>query len=248
MQQADSAVVPRAMDWVPETSFGCWFLRTKTWLKYVLTPAITDLKAMANGRGSQPERLLDIGCGEGRAFALLADAFHPKSIVGIDVDGAQLRRAEMAARASPCPTTVQQNTVARLNLESESIDLIFLHQLIHHVADQPGALKELHRVARPGAVFLVGESCETFIKTWSVRWFFRHPDGVQKTAQGYVDLVRAAGFVVDDADIRTSTPWWSLPDLGVLRRFGFATSPVEPTEILMVARKAPAVPVGNEDV
>lgn len=230
---------PRPGDWVPETAFGKWFLSTGTWFKYVLSRAVADLKALAGDRAMDAARLLDIGCGEGRAFPLLAEAFRPKSIVGIDIDGPQIRRAAAAAAACSCPVTVQHNSVTRLDLADHSIDVIFLHQLIHHTADQTGALRELYRVARPGAVFLIGESCETFIKTWSVRWFFRHPDGIQKPAQGYVDLVRAAGFTVADGDIQTSTPWWSLPDLGVLRRLGLSRGPSEPTEILIVARKPP---------
>ena len=224
-------------DWVPETAFGKWFLRTGTWLKYVLTPAVTELKTMAGERGVGTDRLLDIGCGEGRAFALLAEAFKPRSIVGVDVDGGQLARAASAAGMCPCPVKLQRNSITRLELPDSSIDVIFLHQLLHHSADQRGALRELFRVARPGAVFLIGESCEVFIQTWSVRWFFRHPDGVQKTAQGYVDLVRSAGFTVAEDDIRMTTPWWSLPDLGVLRRMGLSRGPVEPTEILLLARK-----------
>ena len=228
---------PAPKDWVPETAFGKWFLSTGTWYKYVLSLAVTELKSLAGERAAGAERLLDIGCGQGRAFPLLAEAFKPKSIIGIDADGPQIQRAAVAAAACSVPTTVKHNSVTRLDLADESIDVIFLHQLIHHAPDQAGALCELYRVAKPGAVFMVGESCETFIHTWSVRWFFRHPDGVQKSAQGYVDLVRAAGFTVAEQDIRTSIPWWSLPDLGILRRLSFSRGPSEPTEILMVARK-----------
>src|SRR5436309_2935690 len=80
---------------------------------------------------------------------------------------------------------------------------------------------------------------EAFIKTWLVRLLFRHPRGVQKPAEGYLDLVRAAGFVFADADVRIWTPWWSLPDLGFTRKLGLVRRPPVATELLVVARKAP---------
>jgi len=95
-------------------------------------------------------------------------------------------------------------------------------------------------VLAPGGMLLLAESCEAFIKTWLVRLLFRHPPDVQKPAEGYLGLVRSAGFVFGDADVRISTPWWSLPDLGVTRRLGLMRKPPVPTELLLVARKAPA--------
>ena len=101
-------------------------------------------------------------------------------------------------------------------------------------------MRELHRVLAPGGMLLLAESCEAFIKTWVVRLLFRHPRDVQKPAEGYLDLVRAAGFVFGDGDVRTSTPWWSLPDFGVTRRLGLVRRPPVATELLVVARKARA--------
>ena len=134
-------------------------------------------------------------------------------------------------------------SVTRLPIADGSIDVIFCHQLIHHVADQEGALRELHRVLAPGGVLLLGESCEAFINTWTVRWCFRHPPGAQKPAEGYLALVQGAGFVFGAVDVRTSTPWWSLPDLGIARKLGLSgalpltTQTATATEILVVARK-----------
>jgi len=74
-----------------------------------------------------------------------------------------------------------------------------------------------------------------------VRWFFRHPMKAQKTADKYIELVRAAGFIVDDDKIKVSSPWWSLADLGVFEKLGLKkrTEPElsEQTELLMVATK-----------
>ncbi|MBC8027439.1 MAG: class I SAM-dependent methyltransferase [Steroidobacteraceae bacterium] len=226
-----------APDWVSETRFGKWFLSTRTWYRYVLTVAIEDLRAIGGQRMHLIGRLLDVGCGQGRSFGLLAKHFKPREIVAVDIDPVMVETARLAAKDCPVPVTVKQSSVSRLELPDASVDVVFCHQLIHHVADQRRVLGELHRVLAPGGYLLLGESCESFIHIWSVRWFFRHPPGVQHPAEGYVQLVRDAGFVVEERDVRTSTPWWSLPDLGIARKYGLQKNVPPPTELLLVARK-----------
>jgi SAM-dependent methyltransferase len=228
-------------DWVPDTALGKWFLSTDIWFYKILVQATADLKQLAgtNIPGSF-DRLMDVGCGQGRMFSLLQKTFSPRQIVGVDIDPEMLKRAAQSARECGCPVDLKLSSVTRLDLPDASIDVIFCHQLIHHVVNQKGALRELHRVLAPGGTLLLAESCEAFIKTWPVRLFFRHPPGVQKPAEGYLDLVRAAGFVFGDADVRTSTPWWSLPDFGLARRLGLVRKPPVATELLLVARKTPA--------
>lgn len=227
-----------APDWIPETAFGKWFLGTDLWFQYVLAQAIADLRQLAGAKARGPiHSLMDAGCGQGRAFSLLQQTFSPRQIVGLDIDPEMLERAAEPARECGCPVELKRGSVTRLDLPASSIDVIFCHQLIHHVANQEGALRELHRVLAPGGLLLLAESCEAFIRTWWVRWFFRHPKGVEKPAEAYFDLVRSAGFVFGDADVRTSTPWWSLPDLGLTRKLGMARKPRAATELLVAARK-----------
>ena len=235
----DCAMDSTANDWVSETRFGKWFLSTETWFREVLSQAVADLRELA--RPDAPasfNRILDVGCGEGLAFSLLQKHFSPREIVGVDVDPRMLTRARDAAQRCNVPVTVKACSVTRLDLPDASVDGILCHQLIHHVANQPGALNELYRVLAPGGFLFLSESCESFIKTWTVRWFFRHPEGVQRPAEGYMKLVRDAGFVFDEArDVRKSTPWWSLWDFGFTRKIGLVREPPVPTELLLVARK-----------
>jgi SAM-dependent methyltransferase len=227
-----------APDWVSETRFGKWFLSTQTWYRYVLTVAIEELRAIGGPRMHSIGRLLDVGCGQGRSFGLLAKHFNPREIVAVDIDPVMVETARRTAKECPVPVTVKQSSASNLDVPDESMDCVFCHQLIHHVADQRRVLGELHRVLAPGGYLLLGESCESFIHIWSVRWFFRHPPGVQHPAEGYVQLVREAGFLVEERDVRTSTPWWSLPDLGIARKYGLQKEAPPPTELLLVARKA----------
>lgn len=228
-------VVP---DWVKETTFGKWFLATDIWVRYVLTEAITTCRSIAGDRMTEVNCLLDIGCGQGLAFPLLAQRFQPQTLIGIDIDERLVRRAAAVTAQCRCTVRVRQGSVTCLDLPDGSVDMIFCHQLIHHVIRQETALKELYRVLAPGGWFLMCESCKSFIHSWPVRMFFRHPKGVQKSAEGYLDLLRSMGFTFSDRDVRTSAPWWSLPDLGLFQKFGLTRREPTATELVVVARKA----------
>lgn len=227
-----------ATDWVSESRFGKWFQGTDTWYRYVLCEALADLRKLAGPDLPPLPRMLDVGCGQGMAFDLLHGHFGARDITGVDIDPIMLRVARESAARCPVPVTVKGGSVMRLDLADESMDGVLCHQLIHHCANQVGALRELLRVLRPGGYLFLSESCEAFINTWTVRWFFTHPPGVQQPAEGYLRLAREAGFRFDDArDVHTSTPWWSLPDFGIARRLGLARRVSPPTELLLVARK-----------
>lgn len=228
-----------APDWVSETRFGKWFLSTDMWFREVLSLAVAELRELGGARvPASFNRLMDVGCGQGRTFPLLRRHFAPREIVAVDIDPLMLERARAEAACCEVPVTVKACSVTKLDLPDGAVDGVLCHQLIHHVADQAGALREMHRVLAPGGYLFLSESCAPFINTWTVKWFFRHPQGVQRPAEGYLQLVRDAGFEFDEErDVRTSTPWWSLWDFGFTRRIGLVRSPPEITELLLVARK-----------
>ena len=125
----------------------------------------------------------------------------------------------------------------RLPLLDNSVDVVYCHQLLHHVKAQDLVLTELLRVLRPGGVLLSGESCRAFIHSFWVRLLFRHPKMVQKTAQEYVEIIRTAGFELAPTDMRLTVPWWSRVDFGLLKRWGLSNWCPDITEINAVAFK-----------
>ena len=81
---------------VPETAFGIWFLRTRTWEHHVLRVAITDLKRLIHAPMPHAPVIVDAGCGQGISFKLLAHAFEPSRIVGVDCHAPSLALAQSA--------------------------------------------------------------------------------------------------------------------------------------------------------
>jgi ubiquinone/menaquinone biosynthesis C-methylase UbiE len=204
---------------VPESRFGIWFLKTETWAVHVLARALKDLERILPDRQASYPTIVDVGCGRGRSFRLLHDKFRPSRMIGIDVDAAMLEIASRETSADGLAVEFQQTTSSRMMLEDQSVDMVFCHQTFHHLMDQEAALAEFRRVLKPGGLFLFAESTRKYIHSPMIRLLFRHPMDVQRSAEEYLAMIRAAGFRVDERAISLPYLWWSRNDLGVFERW-----------------------------
>ncbi|MFF4575502.1 class I SAM-dependent methyltransferase [Streptomyces sp. NPDC001410] len=112
-------------------------------------PAYTA--AVANLGLRQGDRVLDAGCGTGRALAPLRAAVGPSGVVaGVDLTPAMLQAAVRAGRHQVGRLLLAD--VAALPLRSGSMDAVFAAGLIAHLPKPSENLRELVRVVRPGGV------------------------------------------------------------------------------------------------
>ncbi|MBX0326020.1 class I SAM-dependent methyltransferase [Halomicroarcula sp. F13] len=112
-------------------------------------PEVESFVADADG----VETALDVGCGNGRHAALLADV--ADRVVGLDASRALLREAHdrVGRRVS-----LVQGDATRLPLTADSVDLAVYVATLHHLptaADRRASLDELARVLAPGSSALV---------------------------------------------------------------------------------------------
>ncbi|MFF8642756.1 class I SAM-dependent methyltransferase [Streptomyces sp. NPDC015345] len=107
--------------------------------------------AVAELRLRPGSRVLDAGCGTGRALPALRDAVGASGIVlGADLTPAMLEAAREAGRDRDGQLLLAD--VARLPLLAESLDAVFGAGLIAHLPDPAENLRELRRVVRPGGL------------------------------------------------------------------------------------------------
>jgi len=91
---------------------------------------------------------LDYGCGSGE--------FVQKGIEqGLNIYGADSFEFEFLRKeASSLGDRVREIQSGKLNFEKDFFDLVVSNQVIEHIKDLTGALAEIHRVMKPGALFI----------------------------------------------------------------------------------------------
>ncbi|GFZ96384.1 class I SAM-dependent methyltransferase [Dyella caseinilytica] len=212
--------------YVEETRIGFHFLRSHTWQHHVLRVAINDLKRLIDEPLPQGGTLLDVGCGQGKSFRLLRDAFQPSRMLGLDADPHSIRLSEAEAEREGIRVDLLTADCAEIPLPDQSVDIVFCHQTFHHLVEQEQALAEFWRVLKPGGLLLFAESTKAYIDTWVIRWFFRHPMDVQKSAEEYLEMLRQQGFVFGAQNVSFPYLWWSRSkDFGLLERWGLRAPP-----------------------
>lgn len=228
--------------YVEETRFGFWFLQSFVWQQHVLRVAINDLRGLCTGPLPEAPVLLDAGCGQGKSFGLLNEAFKPARMIGLDADPHSLDCSRAEAERLGLDVQLIASDCAAIDLPDASVDLLFCHQTFHHLVEQEQALAEFWRVLKPGGRLLFAESTQYYIDTWVIRWLFRHPMQVQKSAEGYLAMLRGQGFEFAAGNISYPYLWWSRSkDFGLLERWGLLKpKPVgqrNETLVNVVARK-----------
>ncbi|PTT24279.1 class I SAM-dependent methyltransferase [Pseudomonas sp. HMWF021] len=228
--------------YVEETRFGFWFLRSHTWQHHVLRVAINDLRGLFSESLPVNPVLLDAGCGQGKSFRYLRQTFAPQRLIGVDADPHSLQLSAEEAARQGFDVELIGSDCATLNVADASVDLLFCHQTFHHLVEQEKALAEFYRVLKPGGYLLFAESTEAYIDTWVIRWLFRHPMHVQKSAAQYLEMIRQQGFEFGERNVSYPYLWWSRSkDFGLLERFGLRRPKPfgerEETLVNVVARK-----------
>ena len=144
--------------------------------------------ALLRGRRRAGARLLDAGCGTGGNLA----AFGP----GRGVDPAPEAVAACRARG----LDVVQARLEALPFDDGAFDLVLATDVLEHVDDDVAALRELRRVAAPGAVLLV--TVPAHPRLWSAHDVALHHRRRYRRAELLARL-RAAGW---DPVVVT---WWN---------------------------------------
>jgi 2-polyprenyl-3-methyl-5-hydroxy-6-metoxy-1,4-benzoquinol methylase len=109
--------------------------------------------------GGTPRRILDFGCGMGMATRLLVDAGH--TVVGVDVSESGIR---LAARQVPAAAFASIDSECRLPFRAGAFDVCYCSEVIEHLLDVAGFVREVHRVLAAGGQFLVSTPYHGWLK------------------------------------------------------------------------------------
>lgn len=114
-----------------------------------------SLAALAADFAAGAERVLDLGCGDGRHFEPLASG--GARVSGADRSAVALERAahHAAAAALPAPELVEIGPDERLPLADNRFDRVWCCGMLEHVVDTQTVLSEIRRVLSPGGELMV---------------------------------------------------------------------------------------------
>jgi ubiquinone/menaquinone biosynthesis C-methylase UbiE len=100
---------------------------------------------------SDVRKILDLGCGTGRFTAALGEAF-ACPVVGVEPSTAMF---DVAKSQSAPNVEWKQGQAENIPLESEAVDLVFMSQVFHHLAEPQQALREVNRVLTPAGYLAI---------------------------------------------------------------------------------------------
>lgn len=161
-------------------------------------------REMAAGRPGS--RILDFGCGAGQVVA--AGRRLGLDIVGADVFYAGSKAREQAQQAGLLGKFIFEISEDKLPFLDAHFDVITNNQVMEHVADLEGTLRELHRVLKPDGVLLsIFPSGDVFreghIGIPFAHWFPKD----SRARYWYTLLLRRLGFGYWKQEARTCSEW-----------------------------------------
>lgn len=177
------------------------------------------------------ERVLDVGCGDGRITAEVAARLPHGSVLGIDPSPGMLELARTRAGGT---LSFAPGSVETMTYDAE-FDTVLSFNALHWVADQARALENVRRALVSDGTALLQLVCEgerpsvedvALTVTRDPRWrgsFAAVPPPFHHTwPEHLAELAVRAGFAVDD--LRVDDLSWDFGDAGALRawcRAGF---------------------------
>jgi ubiquinone/menaquinone biosynthesis C-methylase UbiE len=103
--------------------------------------------------------LLDCGCGPGSITLGLAQLVAPGEVVGVDLAENHLAYARAsAAEQGLVNVRFDPASVYELPFSDNTFDVVFSHAVVEHLGDPMKALKEMHRVLKPGGLLGVRDA------------------------------------------------------------------------------------------
>jgi ubiquinone/menaquinone biosynthesis C-methylase UbiE len=98
-------------------------------------------------------RMLEIGCGRGVAFPVLAEICKPERMVGLDIDETLLAEAERNCSEAGVEVELVAGDARQMPFEDGSFDVVIDFGTLFHIAEPERGLSEVTRVLVPGGLF-----------------------------------------------------------------------------------------------
>lgn len=99
-----------------------------------------------------PAKVADLGCGSGIFSSILAEKSF--DVTGIDISPGMIEMAKSKYPKEKYKANFAVGDVEALDMADASLDGVLLSGLLHHLPDPSACIREVHRVLKPGGVFM----------------------------------------------------------------------------------------------
>lgn len=152
------------------------------------------------------ERVLDVGCGDGKITAWIAENFSQSFVVGVDISNPMIQFASSHYNGDRFKNLTFFEADASSLLFDQQFDIVVSFSTLHWVLDQKGALRSLFNALVPGgkaylltygkAPMNLSKLSENLIYTpkWAPYFPDYTPQRVYYTPEEYTLLLQNAGF------------------------------------------------------
>ena len=136
--------------------------------------------------------VLDLGCGEGRHVinAYVQEKVHS---IGVDLSLEDLRTTRERFMAFAEPDNSEKSfglssaSALQLPFADDTFDKVICSEVLEHIPDYRGALREIERVLKPGGLF-----CASVPRTWPEKICWALSDGYYNVPGGHLRIFRGS--------------------------------------------------------
>ena len=184
--------------------FDVW---AKTYHKGLWAPYFTSsykrIAEVARPYLSQGVSVFDIACGTGGLGVLIYPFIAGGEYTGMDISSEMISQARKGVRAGERKTFLE-GRVDAIPRPDNSFDVIFCLNAFHHFPDPMHALGEIHRVLKPGGIYIMLDNVNDGIlkKIWiPVMTFLCNEKDVSfRSRRAFEDLLARAGFSIEKSE------------------------------------------------
>jgi ubiquinone/menaquinone biosynthesis C-methylase UbiE len=137
----------------------CERLREQARARYVLEPYIQSFARFERGAGKD---VLEVGVGMGADHAEWA-RHHPRTLTGVDLTPRAIAHTQTRLACEGFQSNLRVADAEALPFPDQSFDVVYSRGVLHHSPHTAKAVREVHRVLRPG-----GQALVMIYHTWSI--------------------------------------------------------------------------------
>ena len=166
-------------------------------------------RLLAMGGPVRGGRALEIGCGRGVGTELVLDVFGAARVDAFDLDPDMVERAHRRLIPRGDRVKLWVGDATSIDAPDGKYDAVFDFGIVHHVPRWRDALREVHRVLRPGGRFYAEEVLVAFIHHPLWARLLDHPMEDRFDAPTFRGALEENGLrVLDQRALFDQAAWW----------------------------------------